>query len=413
MRPLIWQHKRPDGTRDTTWSLRLLIQDKLRTFGGFRTEALARAAERLITEAIQAGDFQFIETLRKRHDYKIGDILETYRAAHCPDRSGRPRLGSALAAELHNLETLLPWWTDKSITTQHAADRQAYWTARRASVTRGTGDRSTELELTTLNNALHWAWRRGDLRELPRDMRATFRKPADIAHARDFMPACGDELHAIASHLFQQREDELYAWAALLAAFTGLREEELQRLLAHPQRVGITAPPGWYDCHALAVSRAKRGINPEVLLDDPQRPHIRPLLDRLRAWHAARFPAHVYLLPGQHQSAPFTDGYLTRRLQAAAAALGLPARHAHGLRAYYATARLAQGTIAAQVAFELGQKSGDQLVREIYGDTPPQWRGLDNVFTWLPNTAGNMAGWETFQSSQQNQPANIVSIGSI
>ena len=98
-----------------------------------------------------------------------------------------------------------------------------------------------------------------------------------------------------------------------------------------------------------------------------------------------------------------------RALDAAAAALEVGKRCPHGLRAYYASARLAQGQSPDTVAQELGQGSGDELVRDVYGVDPDdfdatQWTSLADRFTWLPNTADKLPAWTWWTE----QPSNIV-----
>jgi hypothetical protein len=100
------------------------------------------------------------------------------------------------------------------------------------------------------------------------------------------------------------------------------------------------------------------------------------------------------------------ENTLTKQLQRVAKALGLPQRQAHGLRAYYVSARLAAGILPSQVAGEIGHLgSGDHLVRTVYGDTPPQWRGLENVYTWLPPADKSAPAWAILQPA-----GNVISL---
>lgn len=377
-----------------------------KTSGAALSQVAAEQAARDLITAHFRGPDQYTalrEATKLRASQTVGRLLEAYDGAGCPDRRGRPRVGGALEAERRNLAALRAFWSGKLASRLTDRDRDDYWAHRRETVTRGVGDRTTELELTSLNNALQWAWRRGDLDELPRSTRTAYRDAASIAHARDAMPSSGDELHAIAAALFLTPATVPHGWAVLLGALTGLRSGELEQLRARPQRHGVHVEPGWYDDRVLVVPRSKRragkATQGEFLLSDPGRPYVRELLERIRAWHAATCPDDPRLLPLPADSFP-------KRLQAVAAALGLPARRPHGLRAYYATARLAQGVIAAQVADELGQLgSGDDLIRTIYGATPPQWRGLENVFTWRPSTPEKAPAWDWFAA-----PANIAAL---
>ena len=380
--------------RDGTWSVRIrwagcTNKSGCQTWGGFHTEPEAKAAATLLKSAIERGDHKFLDAMRKRSVDRLGDLLTEYLAAGCPDRHGRPRGPGALITTRHHIEGPLQWFADKSAAALTDRDRDDYLAHRRLTVTRGTGERTTELELGALNDALHWAWRRGDLKEFPRSMRATFRDPKAIAHARDAMPANAAELHALAAWQFAH-EPAVYGWMTLFKALTGLRDEECQLLQAHPNRAGLDYPPGFADEKHLRIQRVKRGRNPRVSLDDPARPWIRPVLDMIKAWNATleagQRPPGAPLFEGGHDH--------TKTLQRAAKALGLPRRTGHGLRAYYATVRLAQGTTPAVVATELGQKSGDELVRDVYGADPDDFdqthfTSLADRFTWIPTSKEN------------------------
>jgi integrase len=239
------------------------------------------------------------------------------------------------------------------------------------------------------------------------------------------MPSSAEELHAIARHFFSEGGDSVvYGWATLLGAYTALRRGELQMLRAHPQRHGVHVEPGWYDERLLIVPRTKRragkSVQGEFLLNDPTRPEVLPLLNRIRQWRATLGPVGQGScrapfkpkrgFPSQsidpEALLPMCPDTLTKQLQSAAETLGLPQRQAHGLRAYYVSARLAAGIPAAQVADEVGHLgSGDALVRTIYGATPPQWRGLENVYTWLPTGENRRPAW-----TQLEPAANLIAI---
>ena len=75
---------------------------------------------------------------------------------------------------------------------------------------------------------------------------------------------------------------------------------------------------------------------------------------------------------------------LGHRLDDATAALGLPARHPHGMRAYYVQVRRSMGHSDATIAEELGQGSGPALGRSTYGE-PNQIIGSGR-WDWLPAT---------------------------
>lgn len=413
--------------RDSTHSVRIHWsgcpnKSGCQTWGGFQTEPEAKAAAVLLRSAIERGDTKFLDALRKRSVDRLGDLLESYLAAGCPDRHGRPRAAGPLSNCKRHIEGPLKWFADHSAAHLTERDRESYLEHRRQTVAHGTGERTTELELTTLNDALHWTWRNGDLKELPRSMRRTFVRSEDVAHARESMPADAVELHAIAAWQFQH--EPVYGWLTLFKAFTGLRDAECQLLLAHPKRSGLDYPPGFIDTTAptegkpghsyLRIQRVKRGRNPRVTLDDPQRPWIRPLLDMIRAWRAANPQLGDRI--GIKPDAPvrlFPDAWKhTRSIALAAEALGLPRRTGHALRAYYATTRLAQGNPPEIVAVELGQGSGDELVRDVYGADPDDFdlthfTSLADRFTWVPKDEAKKPAWTWWTE----RPSNIIALG--
>ena len=359
------------------------------------------AARELIAARFKGPDqYQALRDATKLRDRQtVTPLLDHYLASDCPDTDKQPRTGKGLAAAKRYIVTLKRWWGDKVAATLTDGDQDDYHTWRLQTVTRGTGDRTTELELGTLKNALNWAVRTRKLDRMPLTQGYRFRDPKKIRHAREFMPRSGDELHTLAGALFLHRDTEVYGWLCLLEAYTGLRDGEARALLAAPKRLDPVAKPlpGHIDDRNLYVVRLKRGRNPKVRLDDPERPEIRPLLERILAWHAARHPDSPWLLP-RHDDRQLASGQFTRLLGATCQRLGLPERHGHGLRAYYASVRLSQGTSPEDVARELGQGSGDELVRDIYGVEPDDfdaenWKALATVFTWLPNTADTAPAW--------------------
>ncbi len=413
--------------RDGSYSVRVYWagctnKSGCQTWGGFATEAEAKAAATLLTGAIERGDSQLLDALRKRAVDRVGDLLTSYLTAGAPDRHGRPRAPGALAERRRHIEGPLQWFADYSTSALDDRAREDYLAHRRTSVVRGSGERTTELELGTLNDALHWAWRRGDLKELPRSMRSTFRRPEDIAHARDAMPSNADELHTIADWLFRH-DAPVYGWLTLFKAFTGLRDEECQLLQFKPQRHGLDYPPGFADAQFLRIQRVKRGRNPRVALDDPQRPEIAPLLAHIHAWRKtvemAATPHSVPLSASGGEGLgevarlfPAAPEH-TKAIQRAAAALKLGRRTGHALRAYYATTRLAQGVSPELVAVELGQQSGDELVRDVYGANPDDFdlthfTSLADRFRWLP--VNRQPAWTWWTDQQTTTPSNVVAL---
>lgn len=403
------QHQKPGGN----WWYKFNHAGKVETGFGYATKDDAAEAEQVARAAIKAGKLTELRALVKpRSVFTVGQVLDHYLESRCPDRARQPRADDALDAQTRNCAKLREWWGARPAETLAEADQDDYHAWRVGNVSRGTGHRTCELELDTLRNALAWAVRTRKLKTQPLVKAYKFRRPADIHHAREFMPRCGDEAHRIAAALFAHRRSEVHGWQFLLQCMTGLRDGESRQLLAAPARPDplSPAPAGYIEGDRyLHVHRLKRGRNPRIRLDDPERPELRPLLDRILAWKAVRYPESKWLLPGKG-GAQLTAS-LSKGLADICEQLELPPRHSHGCRAYYASVRLTQGTAPEDIARELGQSSGDELIRSVYGVEPDDfdvesWKALADKFTWLPNNIGTKPAWASLQL-----PANIIAIG--
>lgn len=412
--------KRKDGStyleENYTGRYRWQGKDKFVPLGPNKEEAERELA--LLVRELKAGRVSgVIEQLRMRQDITIGQLIAKYEEAGCPDRHKEAREGKRLKAQTYILTMVEKWWAPKHPEKVTIADCDSYNAWRRDNKTRGTGDRSTEIELCTLNNVLTWALRAGHIKVNPFGQkgyrRPSYQNPDKIAHCRDFMPQSADELHQIASQLFAGEESQVFGWAYLLEALTGMRGADTRQLRIDAKLVGLDYEPGFMDSKFLYIIRSKRqkgkkATNQRIRLDDPERPHIRPLLNALLDWRKTRFPDSPWFLPSPRQPAqPISEEGLTQALRSVTATLTLPKRTAHGARAYYTTARRCQGIEDNQIAFELGHStgSGGDLVREVYGDPPANWQGLANVFTWVPDQTKKDAvpiAWQKFKVTAVN-----------
>jgi site-specific recombinase XerD len=391
--------KLPDGTttQEATYTIRFHWEGVRHSIAtGCTTRKDAEDREREIKRELRAGRIpDLLSKLKKRADSTTGALLTAYGAAMCPDRDLQPRAGASLATEQTNLDTLAKWWSGKNPNHITLADCDEYWTWRKANVTRGTGHRTTELELNTLRNCLNWAVRGRHLERNPITKATRYR--TSVTHCREKMPTSGDELHAIATAFIDQSTAGTmvpYAWAYLLEALTGLRSEEITLLRAEAKILnGVDYQPGYQDTKYLYITRVKHGINPRIRLDDTDRPHITTLLQTIRQWHTLRHPQSPWLIPA-NTGEQLSRKTLTKALEPICKLLKLPSRTSHGARAYYVTTRRAQGIDDGQIAFELGQSSGPDLIRDVYGEAPAHWQGLTNTFTWVPNTPDKKPAWQ-------------------
>lgn len=308
----------------------------------------------------------------------VAALAKAYEAAGCPDRHNHPRQGIQLVQEQSRVKLLLPHFKALMASKIRAKHCMDYFAARKGSVRKGThGGRAVDLELGTLRNILQWAVTQGmlDLNPLA-GQRPRFRKKA-VHHCRDFMPKDAAELHALAAHFFEAKKSEVLGWQLLLEAFTGCRTTEVLRLRwdASPGKAGHI------DGQYLWLERAKGGVNPFTIIH----PALDTLLKRLRAWRDKRRPKSPWFLPGLRAGGkdPVDSSSLTHALKIAGPLISKAHRTSHGLRAYYVTVRRSEGIPDAQIAAEIGDRTGASIIASTYGEVPPNWRG-GNELGFMP-----------------------------
>lgn len=303
------------------------------------------------------------------------ELFEVYKAAGCPTRRHQKRTGKSLADTLAHLKFLGPFWNDQRPHQIRIADCLKYRNSR-ADGNRKT--RAIDLELTTLSNILDWAIAAGKLESNPIRSRPRFHRT--IRHCRETMPADARELHELAAHLFEQRKSEVLGWQLLLEAMTGCRTSEVLKLRwnAGPGQ------PGHIEGDWLWLARSKGGVNPFVKLH----PALKQTLDALKRWRQWRYPTSPWFLPGlRHKGQhPVTACSLNHALAIAGPLIARAHRTSHGLRAYYVTVRRSQGISDAQIAAEIGDKSGASIIVSTYGAIPPNWQGRAGM-DWLQKGA--------------------------
>lgn len=325
----------------------------------------------------------------------IADLCAEYIAAGCPDRQQSPKAGRALIEELYRLKTLLPFWSSRLAEAIGAVDCTLYfsWRKKRLKRKKVTGSRTVDMELGTLNNALQWAASVGRIRSNPLAVgRPRFRSGKMVKHCRDAMPLSGDELHALAEHLFSDRRSETLGWQLLIEAMTGCRTCEALQLRWDAKNIG---EPGYIDGNTVWLARAKGGVKPFIQVH----PALAGAIHALKQWHLWRFPKSKWWFPSgrRGKDLPVVKNSLTRALKRITKAH----RTSHGLRAYYVTVRRSQDASDAQAADEIGNKSGAAIIVSTYGAVPPNWRGSE-ALSWMP-TKGEPA-WSVL-----DMPDNILS----
>jgi hypothetical protein len=185
----------------------------------------------------------------------VAQVVERYQTDGYPDKRGRKR--TRFTIEEYNCKKLLEYYANGSLVDdqrQNALDRYHDW--RLGNAKKGVGHRTTDLELTTLSNALGWAVRKEVIDEHPIKSRVRYHSASEARHCRECAPSDVDELHAIARLLFQDKQSETLGWQLLFEGMTGLRTNEnlSLRMDARPDEPGgITS-----DGKSLCVRRSKK-----------------------------------------------------------------------------------------------------------------------------------------------------------
>lgn len=334
----------------------------------------------------------------------VATVVERYVAAGCPDRHLKPRAGRALDAAVRDLGHISAKLGRAVPSELAVADCDRYHGSRTAELAgqRGPGHRTVELELCSLSNCLSWAARSGLIASNPlMHGRPTYRRSSDIVSCNSSMADTDEELHRLAAYLLSDARSRTLGFQLLLEALSGCRGNEVCRLRWDAQRRGVSADPGYLDDHSLWIHRSKHGCFPYVLLDiEPGCSPLRPLLASLRAWHDQEHPTSPWMLPGRSDQEPIDGSSLTHALARATAALGLPHRTSHGLRAFHVRLLRSRGIDDSEIAKRLGQRSGVALVERVYGRPEPGWFGGRHL-DGLP--ASGKPAWDAWA-----RPANVT-----
>lgn len=314
---------------------------------------------------------------------------DAYLQANCPNRRLEERPAPFCAVEKTRLEKLKEFFGRFRCDEIRLAHCPAYktWRLRSINRSRGTGERTVDVELNTLSNVLNYCVAIGALElNYIRSGRPQFRKESDVRHCREFAPQNASVINTIAGLFFSQPQSEVMGWLTFFHAFTGCRTSELLRL-----RLDAKTPyePGYIETDHLFIRRSKGGINPWVKIF----PEFRKMIEAFHCWHHERYPHSPYYFPGRNK----TSKPQTLDKKAFAHALGrlhrgalIPKVTPHGLRSFYVTKRRSDGLSDPQIAAEIGDQDVNQISRT-YGDRPQNWLGGKKM-TWLPK--GKKTAWE-------------------
>lgn len=315
----------------------------------------------------------------------VGALIESYRAKNYPDKQHKPRAGAALKKEEWNCNFLMGFFKDRRADQIKKGDCVAYFEHRSPKIRKGhTGGRTIDMELGTLTNVLAWAVETNKLEKNPlAEGRAKFWDRKNMRHCRDCMPVNAEELHALARALFEDRRSESLGWQLLLEAMTGCRTREILRLRWDAKQIKVDSwgqpvgEPGFIQGGFLHLHRAKGGVNPKAQIH----PDLQDTLDAMRQWRISRgYGNSPWFIPSnvdpQKVVAKCSLTHSLMRLAPKIAGEG-QARTSHGLRAYYVTARRSQRIPDAQIAAEIGDKTGAAIIASTYGGLPEIFQSKD------------------------------------
>jgi len=356
------------------------------TWRSLGTKNLKLAREELRKRRIK-GEASYIPTPTV---VTTGQVIRCYEQDGYSDRHREKRTGRTLTKEKKNCETLLKFWQHISVdaVTLAACDRYHEW--RKKNIMKGyAGNRTVDMELTTLSNAFLWACRKELVRSNPMSVyRPRYCSDKTIRHCREFMPNDADELHRIAELMFASLRSDTLGWQLLIEAATGLRTVEALKLRTDAQPY----QPGWItpDGKSLYVWRAKnqQAVNPFVLIHEG----LAAILKAHKRWKDERFPDSPWYFPSYKNPDNCVDNCaLCHSLRQKRETLGRKIT-SHGLRAFYVTNRRSHGIPDVQIAWEIGHTSGGQTLAAVYGGAPPHWLAGDGPkMAWLP---ADKPAWE-------------------
>jgi integrase len=316
-----------------------------------------------------------------------GKIIDAFEKANCPTIHGDARKDVQLKVAKYRLGHLrthfgeMPW--DK-ITSLDCGD---FANIRKGQCKGGHGGREIDLELTLLSAMFRWAMTKGRVKAggfgvTSNPVRErTKHRAKTVKHCKQFMPKSGKELHTLVVSLFEERPSEALGWQALLEAMTGCRTSEILRLRwdakdeTEPGYIAKAKTTDGREIEVLYLARSKRGVRPWAIIH----PGLRAVLDALRQWRNWRYPESPWFIPGYKTKGgqdirgqnPMNNTSLTHALARVSKMLAVGHRTSHGLRAFYVTVRRKDRIPDLEIAWEIGDASGADLIIRTYGEIPP------------------------------------------
>ncbi len=310
----------------------------------------------------------------------VGEVITRYEADGYLDRDLAKRTAKTESDEKRHCKTLWLFWGAIKVAnvSDITSDDYARWRKDPKRLRQGTGDRITDRELNTLNNAFRYAKRRGLIRLNPLANRPKYQPTNAVHHCREFMPGDAEQLHAGAALLFGHPHSAVLGFQMLFEAYTGLRTCEVLKWRTDSGADGFGYVMGQF----LRVWRCKNQhlVNPYVNVHDG----MVELLAAHKAWKEDHYPKSPWFFPSHFGGDCVNKSALAHALRRLHRNGGKKFT-SHAMRAFYVTVRRSQGATDALIAHEIGHQSGGATLAGTYGGVPPNWlNGGGPNLEWLP-----------------------------
>ena len=373
--------------------------DGKRTWRSFRTTkiSVARAELRRRRAARQSED----DEPEPEYLRTTGEVIRNYQTAGYPDKQLNARSDRTRKEEERHCVLLIKFWDSVRVKRTSIITCDGYRDWRLKRLKQGTGFRTIDRELTTLNNAFRFAYRRGLVGRNPLVDRPKYQSSKNIEHCRLFMPGDAIELHEIAKLLFSFRTSEVLGFQLLFTAYTGQRTCEILKLRvkAGPDEPGRLVENG--QCLRVWRAKGQELVNPFCAVHDG----LKALLAAHIQWIAERYPDATVFFPGRGGDELVDKAALAHALRRLREKGFIKRKITpHGARAWFVTVRRSHGAPDSQIALEIGHTSGGSTLSSVYGGVPPDWiRGGGPKMSWLPS--GEPA-WSNLLLRLQRAPEN-------
>ncbi len=322
----------------------------------------------------------------------FADLAQLYLDAGCPNRRLEARGERFITREKARVTLLQSFFGPVLAASIRLADIPRYKAWRIRQVKRGSGERTVDLDTSTLSNVLSYGVATGQLDfNYIRSGRPRYRRANDVRHSRATAPANASVIHQLADELLASVRSEVLGWQLLFAMFTGCRTSELLRL-----RLDAAGPhsAGFYnDGHLFLGARSKHGVNPWAMVG----PEFADCLECFHRWHKDRFPRSPWYFPSPKVAGqPVDPCALGHALARLCRQFELPHITPHGLRSFYVTKRRSDGVSDLIIANEIGDQTVS-LLQTTYGARPANWTG-GAALSWMP--AKGLPAWARWNAAE-------------